>query len=175
MSPSARRPQRQQFVQARPRSEVVTAVAVSAAIVIGTALLVWLMRPGSPGVPGGGGLFNRQPRMTILVLLTAAVIGGLILYVVRRRHPPRFGTRGSIGIGSAGAVVLAVVAGIFWPGGVIHHWPPQFDIPANPAPTLPSLPATTAPKTATTKPATPTTATKPTSPTTVTATTVKGG
>jgi hypothetical protein len=126
MSPSRGR---QQFVPSRPRAEVFTAVGVSAAIVIGTALLIWLMRPGVAGVEGGGGLFNRQPRMTILVLLTIAVLAGVALYVLRRRHPPRFGTQGSIAIGSAATVVLAVVAGIFWPGGAIRHWPRRFPSP----------------------------------------------
>jgi magnesium-transporting ATPase (P-type) len=169
MSPSRRR---QAFVQARPRSEIVTAVAVSAAIVLGTALLVWLMRPGTVGVAGGGGLFNRQPRMTILVLLTAAVIAGLVLFVVRRRRPPRFGVRGSIAIGTSVTLVLAVVAGIFWPGGVIRHWPAAFKLPDTPDTLAPTSTPTTASKTTTTKSGSSTTAVTPT---TVTPTTVKGG
>ncbi|HEY5170141.1 MAG TPA: hypothetical protein VIK54_00280, partial [Acidimicrobiia bacterium] len=72
MSPS--RP-RQQFVPARPRAEIVTAVAVGVGIVGATVLLIWLIRPGGSGVAGGGGLFNRQPRMTMLVVLTAAALG----------------------------------------------------------------------------------------------------
>jgi hypothetical protein len=171
MSPTARRPQRQQFVRARPRSEVIIAIAVSAGIVIGTALLVWLMRPGTVGVPGGGGLLNRQPRMTILVLLAAAVIGGIVFYVLRRRHPPRFGTRGAIAIGSAVTIVAAVVAGIFWPGGVIRHWPPQIKLP-DVTPT--SVPSSTPTSVQTgTSVTTPTTVSPPTSATTPT--TVKAG
>ncbi len=165
MSPAKRR---QQFVQAPPRSEIVIAVAVSAGIVVGTALLVWLIRPGKPGVPGGGGLFNRQPRVTILVLLAAAVIAGVVLSVVRRRHPPRFGVRGSIALGSAVTIVLAVVAGVFWPDGLIRHWPAQFKVPDTPLTSVPSSAPTTAAKTATTG-STVTTAT------TVTTTTVKAG
>jgi len=173
---------RQQFVPARPRAEVLTAVAVSATIVIGTALLVWLMRPGQVGVPGGGGLLNRQPRMTMLVVLTAAIIGGWALYVVRRRRPPRFGTQGSIAIGSAITVVLAVVAGIFWPGGVIRHWPKQPKVADVPATSVPSSAPTTA-KTGTTAKSgtTSSTATSATTGTTVktgstvTTTTVKAG
>jgi hypothetical protein len=168
MSPSAPRPQRQQFVRARPRSEVVIAVVVSAGIVLGTALLVWLMRPGTVGVPGGGGILNRQPRMTILVLLAAAAIGGVVLYVVRRRHAPRFGTRGSIAIGSAVTIVAAVVAGIFWPGGVIRHWPPQFKLPDVTPTSVPSSTPTTASNTATTKAGTATTVTTATTGSSVT-------
>ncbi len=172
MSPPARRPQRQQrqqFVPARPRSEVITAVAVSAGIVITTALLVWLIRPGTPGVAGGGGLFNRQPRITILVLLAAAVLAGMVFYVLRRRHPPRFGTRGSIAIGSVITVGAAVVAGIFWPGGVIRHWPPQFKLPDVTPTSVPSSTPTTKAGTATTGPQTATTGTSVTTPTTISA------
>jgi hypothetical protein len=146
---------------------------VSASIVIGTALLVWLMRPGTVGVPGGGGLLNRQPRMTILVLLAAAVIGGIVLYVVRRRHAPRFGTRGSIAIGSAVTIVVAIGAGIFWPGGVIRHWPPQFKLPdVTPTSVPSSTPTSVKTGTSVTTP-TPTTVSPPTSGTTPT--TVKAG
>jgi cytochrome bd-type quinol oxidase subunit 2 len=158
MSPSKGR---QQFIQSRPRSELLTAIAVSATIVIVTAALIWLMRPGATGaIGGGGGLFNRQPRMTILVLLAVAVLAGVALYVLRRRHPPRFGTQGSIAIGSAVTIVLAVVAGIFWPGGAIRHWPKQLKITTPPTTSVPATtavkPGTTV-KTGTTKPVTTTT------------------
>ncbi len=126
---------RQPFVPARPRAEVYTAVAVGASIVVGTILLIWLMRPGTRGVPGGGGLLNRQPRMVILALLGAAVATALSLAFVRSRRRPHLGSREAIALGTGIAVVLAVVGGIFWPGGVIRHWPKQ--------PTLANTPATT--------------------------------
>jgi hypothetical protein len=138
MSPSQRR---KQFVPARPRAEVFTAVAVGAGIVLGTALLIWLLRPGSPGVPGEGGLLSRQPRMTILLLLTAAAITGVVVFVLRRRHQPKIGEKGSIGLGVGLVIVLAVVAGIFWPGGVVRHWPKR---PKAPVTNPTSIPATTA-------------------------------
>jgi hypothetical protein len=169
MSPSK---SRQQFIPSRPRAEVFTAVAVGAAIVLGTALLVWLIRPGTPGVPGGGGLLNRQPRVTILVLLIAALVGGVVAFVRSRRRPTRLGARGSIAVGSAAVVVLGVVGGIFWPGGVVRHWPtrPKITTPVTNPPTA----STTAPQTPsspTTKPKTATSVTTvPPSATTVTTT-----
>lgn len=151
MSPSRTR-QRQQFVPSRPRSEVITAVAVAVAIVAGTALLIWLMRPGKVGIPGGGGLLSRQSRMTILLLLTAAALGGVFFRVRRGRHRlKRLGERGTIVVGSAVVIVLAILGGNFWPGGVVRHWPKQPKI-ANPPATNPisvpsSTPATTGPST----------------------------
>ena len=53
---------------------------------MGTALLDLADAPGAPGVAGGGGLFNRQPRSTILVILTALVL--VAACVVPRARPP---------------------------------------------------------------------------------------
>jgi hypothetical protein len=146
MSPT----RRQQFVPSRPRAEVITAIAVGVAIVAGTALIIWLIRPGTAGVPGGGGLVARQPRMTILLAVAAAAIGFVVSLVRRRRHRPRFGARGAIAVGSATVVVLAVLGGIFWPGGVVRHWPPQPKLEPTPSTNpAPSTPLTTA-KTGTT-------------------------
>src|SRR5258706_3556818 len=122
MSPPRTR-QRQQFVPSRPRAEVVTAVAVAVGIVAGTLLLIWLMRPGKVGIPGGGGLLSRQSRMTILLVVTAAALLGVFFWVRSgRRRPKRLGERGAIIAGSAVVVVLAILGGIFWPGGVVRHW-----------------------------------------------------
>ena len=60
-------PRRKQTARIRPRSEVVVAVLVGVGIVVGTVLLIWLLRPKSAdGTPGTGGLFTRQPRFIIL-------------------------------------------------------------------------------------------------------------
>ncbi|MDQ1476196.1 MAG: hypothetical protein QOE62_1425 [Actinomycetota bacterium] len=172
MSPSRTRPQ---FVPARPRSELYTAIAVAVGIVVGTALVVWLIRPGTPGVPGSGGLFNRQPRMTMLVILTAVVLVGTVSYLLRgRRRPRRLGTRGSIAVGSAAAIVFAVLAGFFWPDGVIRHWPKQPKISNTPPITNPATVPATTPTTVrgsstTVKPGT----TAPSTPTTAATTTTK--
>jgi magnesium-transporting ATPase (P-type) len=170
MSPSKTSPgkTRPQFVPARPRAEVFTAIAVGAAIVLGTLALIWLMRPGPQGIPGKGGLFSRQARFTMLLILTLAALGFMVSFFLRRRHPGRLGTNGSIAAGSAVIVVLAVVAGIFWPGGLIRHWPKQPKIATpdtNPVTTV--TPATTAKPGTTVKPGSTTIAPNPsTSPTT---------
>ena len=51
----------------RDRTDIFRAIGVAAAIVVVTAILVWLLRPGPPGVPATGGLMNRQPRASWLV------------------------------------------------------------------------------------------------------------
>jgi hypothetical protein len=143
MSPPRTR-QRQQFVPSRPRAEVVTAVAVAVAIVAGTLLLIWLMRPGKVGVPGGGGLLSRQSRMTILLVLTVAALLGVFFWVRSgRRRPKRLGERGAIIAGSAVVIVLAIVGGIFWPGGVVRHWQKAPRIANTPATNPISVPSTT--------------------------------
>lgn len=156
MSPSRTRPQ---FVPSRPRSELFTAIAVSAGIVVGTALVIWLIRPGTAGVPGGGGLFNRQPRMTILVLLTAAVLAVVVTYLFRgRRRPRKISPARAAGIGSVVVIALGVLAGIFWPNGVIHHYPKAPKVSETPV-TNPAVNPVTTPTTAPKKSATsPTTA-----------------
>jgi hypothetical protein len=148
MSPSK---SRAQFVPARPRSEVVAAVVVAAAIVFGTILLIWLLRPGTPGVPGGGGLLTRQPRMTILVVATAIALAAVVYRVLRHhRRTARLSERGALLLGSGVVLVLAVVGGILWPDGVIRHWPKRPTLADTPPTATAPVSATTAPKTATT-------------------------
>jgi hypothetical protein len=157
MSPS--RP-RGQYVRVRPRSELYVAIAASAGIVLGTALLIWLMRPGTTGVAGTGGLFTRQPRLTWLIVVTLLAIGGVIWYVLSRHKRWRFGEWGTIAIASGVIVVIAVIVGIFWPGGIVKHYA---SIPSinTPPPTTPAATTPTTKPTPTTK-ATPTTAATPT-------------
>jgi uncharacterized membrane protein YfcA len=147
MSPSK---SRGQFIPARPRSEVVTAVLVGAAIVLGTALLIWLLRPGTPGVPGGGGLLSRQPRMTILVVATAVVLAAVAYRVLtHHKRSARLSQRGELVLGSTVVIVLAVAGGIFWPGGVVRHWPKRPKLVQTP-PTTAAPASTTTAKSATT-------------------------
>ena len=60
--------------------------------------------------PGKGGLFARQPRVTLLVVLTIAALGGWAAYILRRRHDPPLGRKGALALGRIVLVVLAVIA-----------------------------------------------------------------
>jgi hypothetical protein len=141
---------------------VYVAIATGAGIVLGTALLIWLMRPGTSSVAGSGGLFNRQPRLTVLVLLTLLAIGGVFWYVLSRRKEWRFGRWGTIAIASGAIVVIAVIVGIVWPGGIVKHYAstgvhvptPQTPASVPPTPTTHSSPTTKAPPTTASTPTT---------------------
>jgi hypothetical protein len=155
MSPSR---SRKPTVRARPRAEVITAVAAAVVIVAATVLLIWLMRPGQPGVPGGGGLLSRQSRATLLGVLTAAALTIGIWWVLNgRRRPRRVQPRIAVAVTAAVLVAGAVAAAVLWPGGLIRHWPKQIKQVENPltpvltptsATAKPSIPGTT-PKTST--------------------------
>jgi hypothetical protein len=156
MSPSRTR---KPTIRARPRAEVITAVTVAVAIVAGTVLVIWLMRPGAPGVPGGGGLLSRQSRATLLGVLTAAALVIGIWWVLNghrrpRRLPPR------IAVTATAAVVLgaAIAAAVLWPDGLIRHWPKQIKQVENPLPPAPR------PTSATSKATNPGTAAKTSAP-----------
>lgn len=153
MSPA--RSRRTPLPQRRNRADIVKAVGAAAGIVLGTALLVWLMRPGPAGIPGTGGLINRQPRMSWLLGLAlglSAIAAWWILRVSRRaRGHAKVVLPVSLGV----VAVAAVVGGIAWPGGVLRHAvaPPH----TAPPPTVPS--STTIPITGTTTPTRATSAT----------------
>src|SRR5205085_9877496 len=96
MSPSRNR---KPVGRARPRSEVLTAVAVAAGIVVGTLALIWLLRPSQTGPTGGGtgGLLSRQPRVGLLLAATAAALAGGIWWMRRgRRRPKRLSPRAGV-------------------------------------------------------------------------------
>lgn len=105
------------------RREVVTAVLGAVAVVAGTILLVWLLRPGTTGVPGTGGLASRQPRATWLVVLTVLALVVLTWWTVRRQRR----WREKVVVLMVGGWVLvlaaAAVAGVLWPGGLLRHTP----------------------------------------------------
>jgi hypothetical protein len=168
MSPSRTR---KPVARARPRSEVITAVAAAVGIAAATTLLVWLMRPGQPGEPGGGGLLSRQSRATLLVVLTAGAMAAAIWWVLRgRRRPRRLSPR--VAVSATAFVVLggAVTAAILWPGGLVRHWPrqvKQVETPqSTPVATAPPItskqktPGTTAKTSPTSKPGQTTASTK---------------
>jgi len=158
MSPSRTR---KPTVRARPRSEVLVAVAAAVGIVAGTALLIWLMRPGEPGVPGGGGLLSRQSRVTLLVVLSVGALAIAIWWVLNgRRRPRRLSQRAAVTITAVVLIASSVLAGILWPGGLVRHWPKQAKEIETPAttPVVTAPPATSKTKPpATRKPPAPTT------------------
>jgi hypothetical protein len=119
MSPA--RSKRQPVPHRHSRADIVKAVAVGAGIVAATALLVWLLRPGPPGVPATGGLMNRQPRASWLVV-GAIGLAGLATWLILRGSR-RTRSRAKVLLPSAFGVVLvvAVAGGFLWPGGLLRH------------------------------------------------------
>jgi hypothetical protein len=124
MSPSTRT--RKPTVRGHERSEIVTAVLVGTGIVFAVLLLIWLLRPADPSKLGSGGLFTRQPRATLWIVLG---IGALAwgLWWVRKGHrrPKRLDNRRGMVIVTVVVIIAVVLAGIFWPGGLVRHWPKQ--------------------------------------------------
>src|SRR3954452_8856246 len=118
MSPA--RSKQQSSRHKRDRNDIVLAVAVAAAIVVVTALLVWLLRPGPAGVPATGGLMNRQPRASWLVRATIGV-AGLATWWILVRSSPRTRERAGVILPITLGIVLvvSVVGGILWPGGLL--------------------------------------------------------
>jgi hypothetical protein len=122
------------------RADIVKAVLVSAAIVVVTAVIVWLLRPGPPGIPATGGIMNRQPRASWLIV-GAIAAGTIACWVIMRGHG-RARKRAKVVLPIALVVVLlgAIGLAIAWPGGILRH-----DVaPVSETPeTLPTTPATT--------------------------------
>ena len=156
----------------RDRSEILVAVVVAVGIALVTAILVWALRPGSPGSRGEGGIMTRQPRVFLWAFIFVAVLAWAIYWVLNgRRRPERVSRGTAVAIAAVIVVAAAVIAAFFWPGGFLRHYP-SFDIPDTPPVTEPTTPpsstqgSTTPGSTAagTTSPSTtpPTTASTPT-------------
>jgi hypothetical protein len=128
MSPA--RSKRQPVPHRHSRDDIVRAVAVSAGIVIVTALLVWLMRPGPSGIPATGGLMNRQPRSSWLVGVALGAAGLGTWLILRGSRRTRARAKVLIPVVVGGVLVAAVVGGFLWPGGLLRH-----DVAPKPAPT----------------------------------------
>ena len=138
MSPSPRT--RKQTVRAHERPEIVTAVLVGAGIVAVVLLLIWLLRPADPSVSGSGGLFTRQPRATLLIIAGAGVLAWGLWWVRKgHRRPKRLDNRRGMVIVTVVVIIAVVLAGIFWPGGLVRHWPPHVK-PVSPSSSSSSVP-----------------------------------
>lgn len=113
--------------RARPKWAVAKALGAAFAIVVGTVLMVWLLRPGFD--PYSGGLVNRQPRAAWLVAgVLAAVIAGIFAVLRARRGVLARRTIALPGVLVAVAVG-AVLAGVLWPGGLLRHTPEVPEMP----------------------------------------------
>jgi hypothetical protein len=125
-SPGARqRRRRQQYQTPRTRAELAAAVGAAVAIVAGTALMIWLLRPG--------GLADRQPRSSWLVGIVLIASAVLLFQVLRPKTPvKKLSRQVSLGGGFGIIAVLAVVAGFAWPHGLIRHTPVASQFPTVP-------------------------------------------
>jgi len=137
MSPA--RSKRQSAPQKRRREEIVRAVAVAVGIVIVTAILVWLLRPGPPGIPATGGLMNRQPRASWLIGLALGITAFATWWILMRSRPrTRARAKVILPIVVGVVIVTAIIGGVLWPGGLLRH-----DVAPAPAPPTTTQPSTT--------------------------------
>jgi hypothetical protein len=148
-SSAASRRRTPQKLRKYERADIVKAVGVSAAIVAVTAVIVWMLRPGPPGIPGTGGIMNRQPRATWLIV-GAILAGTIACWVIMRGHG-RARKRAKVVLPIALVVVLlgTIGLGIAWPGGLLRHdvapsTEPIPELEPEPEPTNPTSPPTTA-------------------------------
>jgi hypothetical protein len=143
-SPGARqRRRRQQYQTPRTRRELATAIGVSVGIVGGTALMIWLLRPG--------GLADRQPRSSWLIGVVLAAVIAVCWSLLRPQERERENRYVLLSGLLGGILVISVVAGFKWPGGLLRHTPKLPEIPTTPTPTpAPSALTTTAPGATTT-------------------------
>jgi hypothetical protein len=155
MSPA--RTRRQPVPKHRDRRELLIAIGSAAAVVLGTALMVWLLRPGPPGTEGTGGLANRQPRAAWLVGLTIVALVLFAVWAIRQQRRWQDRTVIALLVGSLVIVLLAVLAGFVWPGGLLRHTTPVPEVDPGDlsTTTLPPELTTTVPGETTVPPTTP--------------------
>ena len=133
MSPA--RSRRTPIPHRRSRSDILKAAGAAAAIVIGTALLIWLTRPGPPGTGGTGGLMSRQPRVSLIVAATLGLAAVATWWILRVSPKARDRVKVVLPTALGVVVVAAVVGAVTWPGGVLRHEiapPPLTTIPRTP-------------------------------------------
>ncbi len=101
------------------------AVGGSLAMVAFTALLIWMMRPGQPFVPGTGGLITRQPRASWLVVAVVGAIG-FSYWLVKRPTAKWKRPMLVAGICTAAIVILAPLVATQWgESGILRHYTTQ--------------------------------------------------
>ena len=119
MSPA--RSRRRPIPHRRSRAEIVRAGGVGVAIVVVTAVLIWLLRPGPAGTVATGGLMNRQPRTSGLVIGTLILAAIATWYILRVSRRARGREKVVLSIALGVVLVAAIVVGIVWPGGLLRH------------------------------------------------------
>jgi len=150
----------------RDRTEVMVAVIVAVGIALVTAILVWALRPGSPGSRGEGGIMTRQPRVFLWLFIFAAILAWAIYWVLNRRFE-RVSRNTAVAIAAVIVVAAAIITAFFWPGGFLRNYP-SFDIPDSPPVTDTTTPGSTT--VGSTTPGTTSASTPPTSPPTTAST-----
>jgi len=137
MSPA--RSKRQSIPHRRGQADIVKAVGAGALIVAATALLIWLMRPGPPGIPATGGLINRQPRASWLVGGGIGVAAIAVWFILRGRRSLRARAKVLLPVAVGVVLVATVGVGFVWPGGLLRH-----DVAPPPVPKAPTTTTTVA-------------------------------
>jgi len=126
-----RRPQPQAWKPTRDKREVWITVAVVAGIVVGTALLIWMLRP-SPSVPmeNNGGWLARQARIGWFILALGLI--ALIVWGILRSYARALAAIPRLAVTIVITAVFGFVLGFFWPGGLIN--PGVIEVPDAPGP-----------------------------------------
>lgn len=152
----------------RSRADILKAAGAAAGIIVVTALLIWLTRPGPTGTAGTGGLMGRQPRVSLLIGAALGLAAVAMWWVLRVSRTARERAKIVLPVALGVVLVAALVGAATWPGGVLRH-----DIAPPPLTTIPRTTTTFGRVTTTTGGGTTTSsaASTTTTPTTGTATT----
>jgi len=122
-----RRPQPQTWKPERNRREIVLTVAVVAAIVGATLLVIWMLRPESSAGANDGGLLTRQARIAWWIAIIVVVLA--VAYAIGRTIT-RGRRAGALAFGILTTVIVAGILAWQWPGGLVVPQPKE----ATPAP-----------------------------------------